>query len=37
MKKFNRVFTILVFIFLFIPMFVLDVGSFNTGTDVAVF
>ena len=37
MKKFNRVFTILVFIFLYIPMIVLAVASFNTGTDVAVF
>ena len=37
MKKFNRIFTILVFIFLYIPMIVLAVASFNTGTDVAVF
>ena len=37
MKKFNRAFTILVFIFLYIPMIVLAVASFNTGTDVAVF
>ena len=37
MKKFNRGFTILVFIFLYIPMIVLAVASFNTGTDVAVF
>ena len=37
MRKFNRVFTILVFIFLYIPMIVLAVASFNSGMDVAVF
>ena len=37
MKKFSRVFTVLVFIFLYIPMIVLLVASFNTGADVAVF
>ena len=37
MRKFNRVFTILVFIFLYIPMIVLAVASFNTGKDIAVF
>ena len=37
MRKFNRIFTILVFIFLYIPMIVLAVASFNKGTDVAVF
>ena len=37
MKKFNRAFTILVFIFLYIPMIVLLVASFNKGSDVAVF
>ena len=37
MRKFNRLFTILVFIFLYIPMIVLAVASFNKGTDVAVF
>ncbi|MBQ4565964.1 MAG: ABC transporter permease [Oscillospiraceae bacterium] len=37
MKKFNRAFTILVFIFLYIPMIVLLVASFNSGNDVAVF
>lgn len=36
MRKFNRVFTILVFVFLYIPMIVLLVASFNKGTDVAV-
>ena len=37
MRKFNRIFTILVFVFLYIPMIVLAVASFNKGTDVAVF
>lgn len=37
MKKFNRVFTVLVFIFLYIPMLVLAVASFNKGMDIAVF
>ena len=37
MKKFSRVFTVLVFIFLYIPMIVLAVASFNTGKDIAVF
>lgn len=37
MKKFSRVFTILVFIFLYLPMIVLAVASFNTGNDIAVF
>ena len=37
MKKFNRAFTILVFIFLYIPMIVLLVASFSRGSDVAVF
>ena len=37
MRKFNRIFTILVFIILYIPMIVLAVASFNKGTDVAVF
>lgn len=36
MKKFNRVFTVLVFVFLYIPMIVLVVSSFNKGTDIAV-
>lgn len=36
MRRFNRIFTVLVFIFLYIPMFVLVVASFNRGTDVAV-
>jgi len=37
MRKFNRIFTILVFFFLYIPMIVLAVASFNKGTDIAVF
>ena len=37
MKKFSRVFTVLVFIFLYIPMIALAVASFNTGKDIAVF
>lgn len=37
MKNFNRVFTVLVLIFLYIPMIVLGVASFNSGMDVAVF
>lgn len=37
MRRFNRAFTILVFVFLYIPMIVLAVASFNKGTDIAVF
>lgn len=37
MKKFNRIFTIVVFIFLYVPMILLCVGSFNSGTDLANF
>ena len=37
MKKTNRVITILIFIFLYIPMAVLIVASFNTGKDIAHF
>lgn len=37
MKNFNRVITIIVFIFLYIPIIVLAVASFSTGTDLAVF
>jgi spermidine/putrescine transport system permease protein len=36
-KKFSRAFTVLVFVFLYIPMIVLAVASFNTGRDIAVF
>ncbi len=35
MKKFTRVFTVIVFLFLYMPMIVLAVASFNTGHDVA--
>ena len=37
MKRFNKVMTALVFLFLYIPMIVLLVASFNSGTDVAAF
>ena len=37
MKYFNRVFTFLVFAFLYLPMIVLAVASFNSGTDISVF
>ena len=36
MKTFNRVFTVIVFLFLYVPMIVLTVASFNTGSDIAV-
>ena len=35
MKKTNRIFTVLIFIFLYIPMVVLILGSFNTGKNLA--
>ena len=37
MKKTNRILTIVMFIFLYIPMAVLIVASFNTGKDIAHF
>ena len=37
MKTFVRVFTFLIFAFLYIPIFVLVVGSFNSGYGVTVF
>ena len=37
MKKANRILTILMFIFLYIPMVVLIVASFNTGKDITHF
>ena len=37
MRRFNRFMTVLVFIFLDIPLIVLAVASFNSGTDVATF
>ena len=37
MKKWTRIFTIFIFIFLYIPMVILAIASFNTGTDMATF
>ena len=37
MKKVNRIITIIIFIFLYAPMAVLVVGSFNTGKDLTQF
>ncbi len=37
MRRVNRIFTVIVFIFLYIPMIVLAVASFNKGTDIAIF
>jgi len=37
MRKSNRIFTILIFIFLYIPMAVLILASFNTGKNLAIF
>ncbi len=37
MKKLNRVFTVLMFVFLYIPMAVLVVASFNIGDDITKF
>jgi len=37
MKKTNRIFTILIFVFLYIPMAVLIIASFNTGKDITQF
>ena len=37
MKKANRLLTVLIFIFLYIPMAVLIVASFNTGKDISRF
>ena len=37
MKKTNRIFTVLIFIFLYIPMVVLILASFNTGKNLAIF
>ena len=36
MRRFNKIFTFLVFLFLYIPMILLVVSSFNQGTDMAV-
>ncbi|MCF0142910.1 MAG: ABC transporter permease [Parasporobacterium sp.] len=37
MRKFTRVITVIVIIFLYIPIVVLAVASFNSGSDLAVF
>lgn len=37
MRRFNKVFTVVVLLFLYIPMIVLAVASFNSGRDIAVF
>ena len=37
MKKANRIITVLIFLFLYIPMIVLIVASFNTGKDITEF
>ncbi len=37
MKRTNRIFTILIFVFLYIPMAVLIVASFNSGKDITEF
>jgi len=37
MKKTNRIFTILIFVFLYVPMLVLIVGSFNQGKSLVRF
>lgn len=37
MKKVSKVITVLIFIFLYVPIFILALASFNTGNDMAVF
>lgn len=37
MKRLNRIYTVLIFLFLYLPMFVLAVASFNTGKDITNF
>lgn len=37
MKKASKVITVIVFLFLYIPIFLLLIASFNSGTDIAVF
>ena len=34
MRRFNKIFTVVVLLFLYIPMIVLAVGSFNSGMDI---
>ena len=37
MRRFNKIFTIVIFVFLYIPMIVLGIASFNAGKDIATF
>ena len=37
MKKASKIVTVLVFVFLYVPMLVLMIGSFNSGSDLVVF
>ena len=37
MKRFSKIFTVIVFVFLYLPMIVLAVASFNKGSDVGTF
>ena len=37
MKRFARIFTVIVFLFLYLPMIVLAVASFNQGSDISSF
>ena len=37
MKRTNRIITVLIFIFLYVPMAVLIAASFNTGKDITRF
>ena len=37
MKRTNRIITVLIFIFLYVPMAVLIAASFNTGKDITQF
>ena len=37
MKRLNKIYTIIIFLFLYLPMFVLIVASFNTGKDITEF
>ncbi len=37
MKRLNKIYTILIFLFLYAPMVVLIVASFNTGKDITHF
>lgn len=37
MKRLNKIYTILIFLFLYLPMLVLIVASFNTGKDITDF